>query len=75
MLSRRGEQALEKIRLIMGWIAFAQRPLKLLELQSALACYFGLDRVPPSQTFDLCKPFVESGPETTLVFVHSSVQE
>ncbi len=62
----------------MGWIAFAKRPLRKVEFQSALT--FGEDthddqKLVPSYIIDACKPLIEERQDSTFVFIHVSVKE
>jgi hypothetical protein len=69
--------SLDRIRQIMSWIAFARRPLKKFELQSALSytdpnkC---AERLLPEQVADLYKPLIEERTDSTYTFVHGSVK-
>ncbi|KAK4441886.1 hypothetical protein QBC34DRAFT_419535 [Podospora aff. communis PSN243] len=69
-----------RLKLIFGWIAFAKRPLRKAELQSALL--FHQDNAikatsisAPSYVIDLCKPLVDEHRDSTLGFIHVSVKE
>ncbi|KAK3897093.1 hypothetical protein C8A05DRAFT_48158 [Staphylotrichum tortipilum] len=67
-----------RLRAIFGWIAFAKRPLRKAELQSALMFQpdevIG-DRPVPAQIFERCKPLIEERSDSTLTFIHISVKE
>lgn len=72
------DMSVDRVRCILGWIAFAQRPLKKLELLSAItfslcdssACY-----LVPSYFLDACGPLIEERNDSTLTFIHMSVRE
>lgn len=64
--------------MILGWIAFAKRPLRQTELLSALT--FSLNNgelvdLVPSYVLDMCAPLVEKKGDTTYRFIHGSVRE
>ena len=62
---------------MFGWIAFAKRPLKNVELASALT--FGLGNpessLVPIHALDSCGALVEETPDSTFTFIHISVKE
>ncbi|KAH6613605.1 hypothetical protein B0J18DRAFT_60735 [Chaetomium sp. MPI-SDFR-AT-0129] len=67
-----------RLKAIFGWIAFAKRPLRKAELQSALMfqLYESVgDRPVPPHILEACKPLVEERRDSTLTFIHSSVNE
>ncbi|KAF6808568.1 zinc finger protein [Colletotrichum musicola] len=62
----------------LAWIAFSYRPLRLYELQSALAFSSGeqeISCVPPKRVIEPFKLLVEEKPDSTLAFIHFSVAE
>src|SRR3569833_893902 len=68
----------ERIARVLGWIAFAKRPLRRVELRSAIS--FSLngskDEEPmPLYIFDACAPIVEHRRDSSLAFIHGSVKE
>ncbi|KAK0613980.1 hypothetical protein B0T14DRAFT_592027 [Immersiella caudata] len=69
-----------RLRLVFGWIAFAKRPLRKAELQSALL-FHQENAIKPTSTpvpayvLDLCKPLVDEHRDSTLGFIHVSVKE
>ncbi|KAK4071005.1 uncharacterized protein Triagg1_6372 [Trichoderma aggressivum f. europaeum] len=67
-----------RVKSILGWIAFAKRPLKRLELLSAITFSSGEPKVVhlvPEYILDICGPLVEERSDTTLTFIHVSVKE
>ncbi|UKZ47926.1 hypothetical protein TrVGV298_002161 [Trichoderma virens] len=67
-----------RVRCILGWIAFAKRPLKRLELLSAITFSSGESEVThlvPEYVLDICGPLIEERNDTTLTFIHVSVKE
>jgi len=67
-----------RLRAIFGWIAFAKRPLRKAELQSALM--FHTDegvcmRPAPAHILEACKPLIEERRNSTFSFIHISVKE
>ncbi|VUC21965.1 unnamed protein product [Clonostachys rosea] len=71
-------QSKERLRSILGWIAFSKYPLRKTELRSALAFASGnpdIKELPPQFIFDKCKPLVEHRPDSTYAFIHSSVRD
>jgi hypothetical protein len=78
MLSRLDSRSADRIRCTLSWIAYAKRPLKRLELLSALAFSSGNTSVTspaPRYMLELCSPLVEERRDTTLSFIHASVKE
>lgn len=66
------------MRLILGWIAFAKRPLRKSEFRSALAFSAGdrnISELPPQDVFNKCVPLVEERCDSTFAFIHVSVKE
>jgi hypothetical protein len=66
------------MRQILGWIAFAKRPLRKIEFRSALS--FGasdpmVDELVPSYIFDMCAPLIEQRRDSSFAFIHVSVKE
>lgn len=69
---------MERVRYILGWIAFSKRPLKKFELLCALALSAGdpfVEDPVPSYVLDFCAPLVEERPDSSLSFIHVSVRE
>ncbi|KAK5656663.1 hypothetical protein OQA88_4643 [Cercophora sp. LCS_1] len=69
-----------RLNLVFGWIAFAKRPLRKVELQSALLFHQDNDIKPtstmvPAYVLDACKPLVDQRRDGTLGFIHVSVKE
>ncbi|CAI6339363.1 unnamed protein product [Periconia digitata] len=78
MLARLDSRSTGRVRCLLGWIAFARRPLKRLELLSALAFSSGsadTSSTAPGYILDLCSPFIEEKHDTTFAFIHGSVKE
>lgn len=78
MLSHLDDRSTDRVRCVLGWIAFAKRPLNRLELLSAIAFSSGSSDVSspaPRYIFDLCSPLIEEKHDTTLTFIHGSVKE
>lgn len=78
MLARLNRVSVDRVKLVLGWIAFARRPLKKLELLSAIT--FSLDgsnanHLAPSFFLDVCGSLVEERTDSTLAFIHISVRE
>lgn len=78
ILSGLDTRSAHRLRAIFGWIAFAKRPLRKAELQSALIFQpeevIG-DRPVPAQILERCKPLIEERRDSTLAFIHISVKE
>ncbi|KAK1973093.1 hypothetical protein LY78DRAFT_675635 [Colletotrichum sublineola] len=71
-------QSIRRIATSLAWIAFSYRPLRLCELQSALASSSGkqeVSGVPPKRVIEPLKLLVEEKPDSTLTFIHFSVAE
>ncbi|KAM5354528.1 hypothetical protein ACJ41O_001175 [Fusarium nematophilum] len=78
LTSRFDELSVQRMRSILGWIAFAKRPLRKVEFRSALAFGSGnldVDEPVPPYLFDMCKPLVEERCDSTFTFIHVSVKE
>ncbi|KAM7204012.1 putative NACHT domain containing protein [Rhypophila sp. PSN 637] len=80
LLANFDNRSVTRLQSILGWIAFAKRPLRRAELRSALA--FACDKsevhvqgLAPNYIFDLCTPLIEERPDSTFAFVHMSVKE
>jgi hypothetical protein len=70
----------EKATRILEWMALAKRPLKKFELLDGVTLHRGNSQLNEKtrlweQVIDLCKPFVEDGPNETIVFIHFTVRE
>ena len=69
---------MDRVRCILGWVAFAKRPLQKLEFLSAITFSSGdpgVDRLAPQYILDICGALVEERRESTLAFIHNSVKE
>ncbi|CAG1982701.1 unnamed protein product [Fusarium graminearum] len=72
------ERSVQRIKNILGWIAFAKRPMKRMEFLSALAFSNGEFKVTslvPKYILDICGALVEERSDTTMTFIHISVKE
>jgi hypothetical protein len=66
------------MKCILGWIAFAKRPLRKLEFLSAISFSSGNPEVVhlvPRYILDICGPLIEERRDATLTFIHVSVKE
>lgn len=71
-------RSVDRIKCILGWIAFAKRPLKKLEFLSAVTFSSGepeVSHLAPQYVLDICSPLIEERHNTTLSFIHVSVKE
>ncbi|PSN67186.1 hypothetical protein BS50DRAFT_384791 [Corynespora cassiicola Philippines] len=78
MLANLDTRSACRIRCIFGWIAFSRRPLKKLELLSAITFSDGnsnMVTLAPRYILDICGPLVEERRDTTLAFIHVSVKD
>ncbi|KAK1948821.1 hypothetical protein LY78DRAFT_751832, partial [Colletotrichum sublineola] len=80
IISHFDQRSVSRLRSIMGWIAFAQRPLRKAELRSALsfsaeAENVNIEELAPTYLFDMCTPLIEERSDTTFAFIHVSVKE
>ncbi|EGZ76362.1 hypothetical protein NEUTE2DRAFT_98097 [Neurospora tetrasperma FGSC 2509] len=78
LTSRFDPRSVERLRSILGWIAFAKRPLTKAEMRSALAFSWGdhmVKEVVPRHIFEFGAPLLEEHPDTTFSFVHISLKE
>ncbi|KAF4339743.1 NACHT domain protein [Fusarium beomiforme] len=74
-LDRRSE---DRIRCILGWIAFAKRPLRKAELLSAITFSSGDPKVSdlvPEYIIDTTGTLIEERRDSTLAFIHNSVKD
>lgn len=72
------DRSVARMKSILGWVAFAKRPLRKAELRSALAFSTGnrmASELPPQYVFDMCVPLVEERCDSTFAFIHVSVKE
>jgi hypothetical protein len=70
----------DKVLRVLGWMAFAKRPLKAYELQYGAILHLentiiSHETKPLGNILDICKPLAEDGMNQTVIFVHSSVKE
>ncbi|KAI1130951.1 hypothetical protein F5Y10DRAFT_99697 [Nemania abortiva] len=78
ILSHLNPQSVNHIKTMFGWIAFARRPLKRVEFLSAMAFSAGdysVTTAAPEFILEACNTLVEERSDTTLSFIHNSVQE
>ncbi|KAI0543263.1 hypothetical protein GGR58DRAFT_519395 [Xylaria digitata] len=78
ILAHLNPQSVELVRSMLGWVAFARRPLKRVEFLSAMAFSEGdysITTVAPGFILEVCNTLVEERADTTLSFIHNSVQE
>lgn len=71
-------RSVDRIRCVLGWVAFAERPLRKFELLSAITFSSGnpeIGRLPPQYILDICGTLVEERQDSTLAFIHISVKE
>lgn len=71
-------KSVERLTSMLSWIAYAKRPLKKIELQSAITFSSGKplnEDVVPSFVLGLCSQLVEERADSTLALIHSSVKE
>ncbi|KAK1978317.1 hypothetical protein LZ30DRAFT_729264 [Colletotrichum cereale] len=71
-------QSIRRMVTSLAWIAFSYRPIRLCELQSALAFTPGTQEfngVPPKRVIEPFKLLVEEKPGSVLAFIHFSVVE
>lgn len=78
ILANLDERSLDRLRCLLGWIAFSKRPLKKLEFMSAVTFSQGdptVEHLVPLYLLDIITPLVEERSDTTLGFIHVSVKE
>ncbi|KAH0430152.1 hypothetical protein CcaCcLH18_05856 [Colletotrichum camelliae] len=66
-----------RVRCVFGWVAFQKRPLKRLELLSAISFSEGdpnVANIAPDYILDICSPLLDQRPDTTITFIHSTVK-
>ena len=71
-------RSVDRIRCVLGWVAFAKRPLKKVELLSAITFSSGdpqVSRLAPQYILDICGTLIEESRDTTVAFIHNSVKE
>ncbi|KAH8747114.1 NACHT domain protein [Hyaloscypha sp. PMI_1271] len=71
-------RSVDRMRQILGWIAFAKRPLRKSEFRSALSFSAGdpkVDELVPSYIFDMCAPLIEQRRDSSFTFIHVSVKD
>jgi hypothetical protein len=80
LTSQFDKRSVSRLQSILGWIAFAKRPLRKAELRSALSLLPEEDNVyvrelVPNYLFDMCAPLIEERGDSTFAFIHISVKE
>ncbi|KAJ2980469.1 hypothetical protein NUW58_g6935 [Xylaria curta] len=78
ILTHLNKQSVNYVTTLFGLIAFARRPLKRVELLSAMAFSEGdysVTNIAPRFILETCNTLVEERSDTTLSFIHASVQE
>ncbi|KAK2031757.1 hypothetical protein LX32DRAFT_257615 [Colletotrichum zoysiae] len=80
IISHFDRRSVSRLQSILGWIAFAKRPLRKAELRSALSFSaedenVNIDELAPNYLFDMCVPLIEERSDTTFAFIHVSVKE
>lgn len=71
-------RSIERFSNILGWIAFAKRPLSKAELRSAITFAAGDKTVKdavPLYLFEMCAPLIEKCQDSTFSFIHVSLKE
>ncbi len=78
IIAKFDKRSVERLRRILGWVAFAKRPLRRREFQSALAFGEGnpqVDEPIPPYIFEMGAPLIEQLRDSTFSFIHVSVKE
>lgn len=78
MLVQLDSKSVGHVKNILGWVAFARRPLRKLEFLSALSYSSGnpdVTNLAPRYVLDICGSLVKERQDTTLAFIHISVKE
>lgn len=78
MIARLDPRSLGRIKSLLGWVAFARRPLTQVECRSAMAFGQGVietPMMPPQYIFEMCMPLIQENKDSTLSFIHVSVKE
>ncbi|KAL5445537.1 hypothetical protein PMIN06_008076 [Paraphaeosphaeria minitans] len=68
----------DRVKTILSWMSFAKRPLKKLELLSAVTFGQGnpeVDRLVPPYILDIYRSLMEERRDATFAFIHVSVKE
>jgi hypothetical protein len=71
-------QSVSRVKALFGWIAFAKRPLKRLELLSAITFSLGnpsVSHLVPDFILTVCGTLIEERPDATLAFIHITLKE
>ena len=80
LMSNFDKRSIARMKSILGWIAFAKRPLRKAEFRSALsfdeqADDLNVQDLAPDYFFDMCAPLIEKRMDSTFCFIHVSVKE
>ncbi|KAI8630510.1 hypothetical protein F5Y19DRAFT_48326 [Xylariaceae sp. FL1651] len=78
ILAHLDARSVDRVKCMFRWIAFAKRPLRRFEFLSAMAFSSGdhsITTIAPRYILDVCNALVEEWKDTTLSFIHNSVQE
>lgn len=80
MKQRYNVETFGKVLRVFSWLSFAKRSMKRHELEWASVLHIGntvlsSETRPFGNAIDFCKPLVEEGPNGSVSFIHSSVQE
>ncbi|KAK2028567.1 hypothetical protein LX32DRAFT_394337 [Colletotrichum zoysiae] len=70
-------QSKDRVKCLFGWVAFQKRPLKRLELFSAVIFSpgnQGANNIAPDHILEVCGPLLDVKQDTTVTFIHSSVK-
>ncbi|KAK1849669.1 NACHTdomain protein [Colletotrichum chrysophilum] len=77
VLGNLDNRSVNRVRCVFGWVAFQKRPLKRLELLSAISFSGGdpdITNIAPDYILDTCSPLLDQRPDTTIAFIHSTVK-
>ncbi|PTB59829.1 hypothetical protein M431DRAFT_56976, partial [Trichoderma harzianum CBS 226.95] len=78
LMARLDTRSMGRMKSILGWIAFARRPLTQVECRSAMAFSQGdieTPMMPPQYIFEMCTPLIQENKDRTLSFIHVSVKD
>ncbi|UKZ68492.1 uncharacterized protein TrAtP1_009525 [Trichoderma atroviride] len=78
MIARLDTRSLGRIKSLLGWVAFARRPLTQVECRSAMAFGQGVietPMMPPQYIFEMCMPLIQENKDGTFSFIHVSVKD
>jgi archaellum biogenesis ATPase FlaH len=79
ILKNLDDRSQSRVQAVFNWIAFAKRPLRKMELLSALAFSDGnpeVNKIAPSYILDdTCSPLLSQRHDTTFGFIHATVKD